>query len=342
MNHKKVLVIAPAWVGDLVMSQTLLKLIKTQNPNCSIDVFANKALHPILEYMPEVDNCLTSSFTHGELKLFNRWAIAKKLRRNFYTHAYILPNSWKSALLPYCAYIPLRTGWCGELRYILLNDIRTSVPKTALMVERFAKLALKSNEQLPQPLPTPQLQVPTKKLDLTLNHFKITQSQKPILALCPGAEYGIAKRWPTTHFAKVAQIKKNEGWEIWILGGPKDKTIAQEIQTHSNNICLNLVGKTTLQEAIELLSLTTTVVTNDSGLMHIAAALNRPIVAIYGSSSSNFTPPLTNKAKILTLNLPCSPCFKRKCPLKHMKCLNDLQPKLVLRAINELITTPLH
>jgi len=335
-DRKKILIIAPSWIGDLVMTQALFKLLKKQDPICSIDVLANKALHSILEHMPEVDNYLTLPFEHGELKLLERFKLAKKLRENFYTHAYVLPNSFKSALIPFWANIPQRTGWRGEHRYILLNNIKPPVAKNSLLVERLVALGIKSNAQLPTPLPLPRLYVSPKKLDATLERLKIALPKQKILALCPGAEYGTTKRWPTAYFAKIAQIKKNEGWENWIFGGPKDKILAQEIQAQSNNICLDLTGKTNLSEAIELLSLATVVITNDSGLMHIAAALDRPLVAIYGSSSPKFTPPLTDKAKIISLNLSCSPCFKRNCPLKHMKCLNDLPPELVLQSIQQL------
>jgi heptosyltransferase II len=330
---KKILIIAPSWIGDLVMSQALFKLLKKQDPSCSIDVLANVALHQVLIHMPEVDNYLTLPFEHGELKLFARLAFAKKLRENAYTHAYILPNSFKSALIPFWAKIPERIGWRGEYRYVLLNDIKLPIAKTGRMVERLVALGIKTNGQLPTPLMLPQLSVSKKQLDATLYRLKINLLQKPILALCPGGEYGITKRWPTAYFAKIAQVKKSEGWEVWIFGGPKDETLAQEIQTQSNNSCLDLAGKINLSEVIDLLSLATTVVTNDSGLMHIAAALNRQLVAIYGSTSPKFTPPLTYKAKIVSLNLPCSPCFKRECPLKHMKCLNDLLPELVLQLI---------
>lgn len=336
-NQKKILIIAPSWIGDLVMSQALFRFLKQQDPNCSIDVLANKALHPVLEHMPEVDNYLIMPFAHGELKLFERFKLAKKLRKNFYTHAYVLPNSFKSALIPFWANIPQRTGWLGEFRYVLLNNVKPSVAKTSLFVERLVALGIKSNEQLPSLLPLPQLHVSQEKLGVTLKRLKINLPKQKILALCPGAEYGITKRWPTAYFAKIAQVKKSEGWDVWIFGGPKDEVIAREIQVQSNNVCLDLTGKTNLGEAIEFLSLATVVITNDSGLMHVAAALNRPLVAIYGSSSPKFTPPLTDKAKILSLNLSCSPCFKRKCPLKHMKCLNELQPELVLQSISEVI-----
>lgn len=334
---KKILIIAPSWIGDLVMSQALFKLLKKQDPNCCIDVFANLELHQILKHMPEVDNYLVSPFKHGELRLFERFKLAKKLRENSYTHAYVITNSFKSALIPFWANIPIRIGWSGEYRYILLNNIKPPIKKTSFMIERLVALGIESNKQLPLPLQAPQLHISQKELEITLKHLKINLPNKPILILCPGAEYGITKRWPTTYFAEIAKIKKNEGLEVWILGGVKDKILGQEIQTHCDNICLDLTGKTSLSDTIELLSLASVVVTNDSGLMHIAAALNKSLVAIYGSSSAKFTPPLTDKAKIICLNLPCRPCFKRKCPLKHMKCLNDLYPKLVLQSINELV-----
>jgi heptosyltransferase-2 len=247
----------------------------------------------------------------------------------------VLPNSFKSALIPFWANIPIRTGWRGEFRYILLNNIKVGVEKIPLMVERFVALGAKSGELLPKPLP--QLYVSQKKVDAVLESLNVDSPKKPILVLCPGAEYGEAKRWPTAYFAKLAEIKKSEGWDVWIFGGAKDESIAQEIQAQCDNICFSFAGKTNLSEAIMLMSLAAVVVANDTGLMHVAAALNRPLVAVYGSSSPGFTPPLIEKAKILSLNLPCSPCFKRECPLKHTKCLRDLHPELVLQSINELI-----
>lgn len=335
ISRRKYLIIAPSWVGDLIISQALFKFLKKQNKNCSIDVLSNKVLHPILKHMPEVDNYLSLPFEHGELNLFGRFRIAKELRKRSYTHSCILPNSFKSALIPFWANIPIRTGWLGEFRYILLNNIKLSAQKTQRMVDRFVTLGIDSSEKLPNKVSFPQLIVSQKQLEITFSNLKIVPPKRPILAICPGAEYGAAKRWPASYFAEVAKVKKSEGWEIWIFGGPKDKYFAQEIQNHSENTYLDLTGRTNLGEAIDLLSLVTIVLTNDSGLMHIAAALSIPLVAIYGSTLPAFTPPLTNKRKILSLNLACSPCFKRECPLKHVKCLRNLQPKLVLRAIDE-------
>jgi heptosyltransferase II len=313
------------------MSQTLFRILKLQDPDCIIDVFARKNLHQLLECMPEVDNCVTSSFGHGELKLFARFSVAKNLRKNSYTHAYILPNSFKSALIPFWAHIKQRIGWLGEYRYFLLNKIKPPLAKNILMVKSIASLGIDPNKQLSDILPLPKLQVSQYYLEKALERLKINLLQKKsILALCPGGAYGIAKRWPPKYFARIAEIKKRDGWDVWIFGGEEDKAIAQEIQKFSNFACLDLTGKTSLGETIALLSLATKVITNDSGLMHIAAALDRPLIAIYGATSPNFTPPLSSQAKIVSLHLPCSPCFERDCPQKHTKCLNDLYPELIL------------
>lgn len=340
-QHKKILIIAPPWIGDMVMTNALLRLLKKQDPDCSIDVFAIPMLHPIIRRMPEVDNCISSPLKHGDIKLFERFNIGRSLRKNGYTHAYFIPNSLKSSLVPFFAKIPTRVGWVGERRYFLLNDIRVlDKKKLPLMVERFAALGYEKDEVLPQPLPLllPRLQVSLKQLDSVLGRLKIPSPQKPILAICPGPEHRSAKRWPPEHFADVARAKKNEGWDVWLFGGPKEQMLAQIVQERSHNACLDLTGKTDLGEVVDLLSLAKVVVANDSGLMHVASALNKPIIAIYGPTPPELAPPLTgNKFKTLSLNLPCSPCSKTECVLKHNKCMYDLKPELVLQAITEIV-----
>lgn len=337
-RNKKFLVVAPSWVGDLVMSQALLRHIKNRYPDCSIDVFASSYLHPLLRRMPEVNSCIESNFNHGDLKLIERFNVGKGLR-GIYDHAYVLPNSIKSALVPFFAKIPIRTGWRGEQRFFLLNDIRSlDKKKLPLMVERLVSLGNKKNEQLVKPFLFPKLHVSKEQLNKTLSRLDILLPKKPVLVLCPGAEYGLAKRWPIKYFAEVANIKIKEGWDVWILGGAKERIIANNIQKICNNRCVDFTGRTDLGEVVDLLSLATVVVSNDSGLMHISAALDLPLVAIYGSSSPNYTPPLLDdkKLRILSLNLSCSPCFKRECPLGHTNCLNDLKPDIVLGAILEV------
>lgn len=337
ITNKKILIVGPAWVGDMVMAQTLFKLIKQQDNHCVIDVLAPNWSRPLLQRMPEVRNTFAIPIAHKKLHLLLRYRIGQRLRRRQYDQAIILPNSLKSAFIPFIARIPHRTGWLGEWRWLLLNDVRyLNKNKLPLMIERFMALALKKNGKLPKELPRPSLKVTTDNVTKTIAKLQL-QTTKPILALCPGAEFGPAKRWPTTYFAEVAQEKIKAGWQVWLFGSVKDQIITQKIQQTTKNNCIDLAGKTSLAEAIDLLSLSEMVVSNDSGLMHIAAALNRPLVVLYGSSSPRFTPPLAEKVKILNLNLSCSPCFKRQCPLGHLKCLQDLLPHRVLEAMNELM-----
>lgn len=333
----KILVIAPAWVGDLVMSQTLFKLLKHQKPDVVIDVLAADWALPILQRMPEVNKVHTLSIKHGELQLKQRFLMGKTLRQARYDQAILLPNSLKSALLPFWAHIPKRTGWVGELRFGLLNDVRhLDKQKLPLMIQRFAALGLPKDTTLPEVLPQPSLQVDPLQVQSTLEQMGLERESRPILAICPGAEYGPAKRWPTAHHAKVAEQKMAEGWAVWIMGSANDQAIAREIQAHLPEKVLDFTGRTHLGQAIDLLSLAHTVLSNDSGLMHISAALAKPLIVIYGSSDPRFTPPLTDKKQILSLQLPCSPCFQRVCPLEHMNCLKNLHPVTVLHAIEQL------
>lgn len=325
----KILIVSPAWVGDIVLAQVLLQSLKRQHPDNMIDLLAPPWAMELLQRMPEVNQVHALSIGHGQLRLKQRWQIGRRLAKENYTQAYILPNSWKSALIPFFANIPKRTAWLGECRWGLVNDVRyLDKEKLPLMVERF--LALGPQKEGGKPL----LEVNNKNLTKALEKFNLSPIH-PILVLCPGAEYGPAKRWPAKYYAEIAKNKLALGWQVWLLGGIKDQVIGAEIQAYSHHRCVDLTGQTTLGEAVDLLSLAKVVVTNDSGLMHIAAALQRPLVAIYGSSSPRFTPPLSDNSNIVSLHLSCSPCFKRICPLQHLKCLNDLQPSQVLDAMTE-------
>lgn len=339
---QKILLIAPSWIGDMVMAQALCKLLKLHNQNAIIDVLATEHLQPLIARMPEIHQIIPVQFKHGSLDFWQRYKIGKNLRSHNYDQAIILPNSFKSALIPYFAKIPLRTGWRGEMRYGLINDIRIlDKTKLPLMVERFLALGYepKQSIQLTKNL-YPQFQIDSINVAKTLQKINLRKPENNVLALCIGAEYGSAKRWPAKYFAEVAQTKINEGWHVWLFGSAKDKPIAEKIvniiQIQNLASLQDLTGKTDLGEAIDLLSLAKVVISNDSGLMHIAAALDLPLIAIYGSSTPQFTPPLTEKARIVSLNLKCSPCFRRECKFLHLKCLTDLRPQKILEVLNSL------
>lgn len=322
----KILIVGPAWVGDMVMAQCLFKLLKQRQPTAQIDVLAPAWSLPLLARMPEVSSAIVMPIGHGPFALKARYQLGKSLREKNYTQAIVLPNSFKSALIPFFAKIPLRTGWRGEMRYGVLNDIRQlDKQRYPLMIERFMALGLSANETLPSEYPIPELQ----------SHPKSSPT-RPILALCPGAEFGPAKRWPEEYYAEIANAKIKAGWEIWLFGSAKDAVVAERIMELTQAGCINYTGKTKLEEAVDLLSLATVVVSNDSGLMHIAAALKKPLIVLYGPTSASFTPPLHAQAKILSLALQCQPCFQRECPLKHNQCMRDLHPHTVLSAMEQI------
>ena len=337
-NSEKILVLGPAWVGDMVLAQSLFTTLKQQNPNCQIDVAAPAWTLPLLERMPEVTKAIALPFKHGEFAFGERIRFGKSLRKAAYTQAIILTNSLKSAILPFAANIPRRTSFLGEMRYGLINDIRpldkTKLPRT---VDRFVTLGLAKKAELPSKSPNPKLIANQKSASTSLAKLGHAKPSQKVLGLCPGAEYGEAKRWPIEYYAEAAKAALDKGWEVWLFGSEKDVPYTKQIDQLTENRCLDLGGKTKLGEAIDLMDLCDTVISNDSGLMHVAAALDKNLIAIFGSSTPHHTPPMSDKSHIKYLGLPCSPCFERTCPLKnpdeHMQCLKKITPESVIDLI---------
>jgi heptosyltransferase-2 len=266
------------------------------------------------------------------LRLRARRQLAHELRGEGYDQAIVLPNTFKSALVPFFAGISRRTGYRGEMRWGLLNDVRRLAPRaTPLLAERYAALADGTGGFVPHALPPVRLHVDEASRSATLRRLGLEASRSAV-ALCPGAEYGPAKRWPAGHFAGLARELAAHGCAAWVVGSDKDASLGETIARSAGSGCVNLCGRTTLNEAIDVLASADVVVSNDSGLMHVAAAVGRPLVALYGSSSPAFTPPLAPDAEIIRLGLPCSPCFKRECPLHHFNCMNQILPARVLAA----------
>ena len=335
----KTLIVAPSWVGDAIMSQPLLARLAAQG--CGpIDILAPGWVLPVYRRMSEVAGTIDNPFAHGELRLGERWKFGRDLAGRDYQRVLVLPNSLKSALIPFFASIPERIGFTGEARYGLLNRRHRLDPEAVpLMVERFAQLA-EAPGTLPQrPVVSPRINSTPEQQAATLAAIGEPRPEK-LVVLCPGAEYGPAKRWPARHFAELAKNLAQRHYTVWALGGKKDAEAGAAIAAASNGACRNLCGHTHLEQAIDLLAISRFVVTNDSGLMHVAAAVDRPLVALFGSSSPGFTPPLSNRATVVSLNLTCSPCFKRECPLGHLDCLEKLPPARVLDAADALLMNP--
>lgn len=333
MAPNKILVMGPSWVGDMVLAHSLFQTLKQQDTDVQIDVAAPAWTLPLLDRMPEVTGKIALPFKHGQLSLMERIEFGKRLKSNHYTQSISLVNSLKSAILPFVAGIKKRTGFLGELRYGLLNDIRpldkSLLPKT---VDRFVALGINKDQALPS-IPQPKLIANNQNAVLSLKDLGVELSHSKVLGLCPGAEYGEAKRWPVTYYAEVANHAINHGWQVFLFGSDKDTVITREINQLTQSRCIDLGGKTKLGDAIDIMSLCDTVISNDSGLMHVAAALNKKLIAIYGSSDPHHTPPMHPEAVIEYLGLECSPCFKRECPLKHLNCLKKLYPEIILKNI---------
>jgi heptosyltransferase-2 len=331
-RSSELLIVSPSWLGDAVMMGALVQRLKAAAPKRRITVLTPAHLEPVVRRLPGVDGALVNPFGHGALKLAQRRAFGRGLKGRF-DAAIVLPHSWKSALIPFFAAIPHRVGFVGEARYLLLTDARQLDEKALTrMVDRFALLAEPAGARAPASTPAPALRADPHEVAGALGRLGLTLD-RPAVALCVGAEYGPAKRWPTAHFGALARRIVEAGMSAWILGGPSDQAIGAEVQRLSGGGALDLTGKTTLEEAVFLLAAARAVVTNDSGLMHAAAALGRPLVALYGSTSPDFTPPLSPDAEVISLGLSCSPCFERVCPLGHLNCLNELGPGRVWSAL---------
>lgn len=314
----------------MIMAQSLFKLLLQRNPDCLVDVIAPQWSLPVIQRMPEVHEGIVAHTTHGEFGLGKRRQLARTLRSKRYNRAIVLPRSFKAALVPWLAKIPQRAGFRGEMRFGLLNDMR-ELDKQRLdqTVKRYVALGMDKGQQ-PESLPQPALSVSKKHQQAAMLRLAL-HTDKPVVALMPGAEYGPAKCWPLRFFSTLANLLDEAGFAVWVFGSQNDAVAGEIIAAASP--ARNLCGCTSLEEAIDLLAACEHAVTNDSGLMHVAAAVGTRIHAIYGSSSEDFTPPLTSRCVTHNLRLECSPCFRRECPLGHLNCLNGITPQVVFAGV---------
>lgn len=328
-----VLVIGPAWVGDMVMAQSLFALLHEQAPDVPIDVVGPPWSVPLVARMPEVRRGIPLAVGHGEWAFGKRRALGRALRSGNYERAIILPRSFKSAVVPWAAGIPVRTGFAGEGRRVLLTDARHLDRKRLNQtVKRLLALGVPRDAPLP-PAAFPALRVDAANRGQLIERFGL--AGKPAIALMPGAAFGPAKQWPVEYFRMLTMLLQEAGYAVWVLGSAAEQSLGAGICAGS--AAVNLCGQTRLEDTVDLLSAARVAVTNDSGLMHVAAAAGTHVVALYGSSSPEFTPPLTARRTILYLGLECSPCFQRTCPLGHLNCLREISPATVAAAVRTLI-----
>jgi len=316
----------------MVMAQSLFKVLKSREPDRPLDVLAPGWSLPIVGRMPEIRDGIAAQTGHGEIGFGTRRRIAAGLRRR-YDRAIVMPRSFKSALIPWLAGIPVRTGFRGESRFVLINDVRRFDPGVLdQTVKRFVALGLRDGEALPPVLPEPSLGVSEANQSRVLAQLGVA-TDRPVVAMMPGAEYGPAKCWPLEYFTALADSLGAAGYAVWVLGSDKDAAAGETIAAGS--AAVNLCGQTSLEDVIDVLAACEQAVTNDSGLMHVAAAVGIRVHGIYGSSSPKFTPPLTNKREIHEISLDCRPCFERECPLGHLKCLRDLPPSQIFDKVTQ-------
>lgn len=323
----------------MVMAQSLFMDLRRRYPEAALDVIAPRWSMPLLARMPEVRRSFGLEAGHGELKLRERYRLGRELRAQAYDRAIVLPRSFKAALVPYWARIPQRTGYRGELRYGLINDVRTMGPELDQTVKRFVALGLPRAEfWRERPLPQPALRVDAGNLQRLRERFGLA-ADRPVIGIMPGAEYGPAKQWPPEYFAELLRRLAQHGIDAWIFGSGKEAALAESIVSQSGGAGRNLCGQTRLEDAVDLISAVTLAVSNDSGLMHIAAAVRRPVLALYGSSSPAFTPPLSDRAVVFYRAIECSPCFRRECPYGHYRCLREITVDDVMSAVRRLTTS---
>ncbi len=321
----------------MVMAQSLFKALRQQQPGVVIDVLAPGWSLPLLQRMPEVSDAIEMPVGHGRLDLKVRYSLGRSLVARGYAQAILLPNTIKSALVPFWAKIPRRTGWVGELRYGLLNDIRKlDKSQLTMTVQRFVALAYPPGADVAGEIPVPRLEVLDSDVEGARCELGLASPER-LLILCPGAEYGPAKCWPQEYYAELASRMIGQGWAVWLFGSDKDSAVCAAVNAATDGGCEDLSGRTSLAQAVDLMSMADAVVSNDSGLMHVAAALGRPLVAIYGSSDPGFTPPLNPRNRILYLGLDCSPCFKRDCPYGHLNCLKGIDVDMVYAALQQVM-----
>ena len=313
----------------MVIAQKLFKTIKDIYPNSKLHVASPTWTIPLVSRMPEVDQSISLPFSHGELNISKRYQIAKVLRSEGYAQAIVLTNSFKSALIPFFAGIPKRTGFLGEMRFALINDCIKKDSSLYRTVDQFLALAPKSKSTKVS-LSTSLISKPTQGKRILAG--KLSRFNK-VLGIAPGAEYGESKRWPIEYFADVANEAIQNGWEVLSLGSTNDQDLGRILDRLTKNKVINLIGKTKLEEVIDVMSLCQSFLSNDSGLMHVAASLNIKQVAIFGSSDPKKTPPLSRHAKLAYLDLSCSPCFERICPLQHTNCLKNIKPSEIIKKL---------
>jgi heptosyltransferase II len=341
MPDAPTLIVPYMWIGDFVRCHTVVRLLKEREPDRPVDVLTTSMVAPLLDYMPGVRKGVVVDLPRKKLAFDQHRALALRLRPEGYGQALIMPRTWKAALAPCLAGIALRTGFVGEMRFGLLNDWRRGERKLPRMIDRCGALALPRGAPLPAEWPVPELVVPAKEVADWRQRHNLVATGRRIVTLAPGA-VGPSKRWPPGYYAALARTLTRDGCSVWVIGGPGEKAIAAEIVAADPAHIQDLTG-TDLRNAILALAGTDLAVSNDSGLLHVAAAIGTPVFGIFGPTSPWHWAPLNPIAGVIetTAELPCRPCHKPECRLVHHRCMRDIPVESVLREIRSLASKPL-
>jgi lipopolysaccharide heptosyltransferase II len=334
-DHSPILIVPYQWIGDFVRCHSVVKLLRQRFPSRPVDMLATTLCAPLTEYMPGLRQAVIADLPRRRLALGQQHALAARLRREGYGTVLVMPRTWKAALAPYFAGIPERTGFIGEARFFLLNDLRSGEKKLPRMVDRCGALALPRGADISPDWPLPELKVAPAEAEAWRKKHGLDGNRRPVVALAPGA-VGPAKRWPKESYAALAQKLLADGFAVWILGGPAETPLAQEIVGGTQ--ARDLTG-TDLRNAILALACAAAAVSNDSGLLHVAAALGAPSIGIFGPTSLWHWAPLNPLAATIetTSELDCRPCHKPVCRLGHHRCMRDIAPSQVISAVENIL-----
>ena len=339
MSEPPILIIPYMWIGDFVRCHTVVRLLQQRSPTAAIDVLTTSMVAPLLDYMPGVRKGIVVDLPRKRLALNQHRALARRLRAENYDHALVMPRTWKAAVAPFLAGIPRRTGFVGEGRFGLINDLRFGERRLPRMADRCAVLALAKGERAPPSWPLPELKVPAAERANWRQRLGLAADGRPVVALAPGA-VGPSKRWPGASYAELARRLCAEGHWVWVIGGPNEKDLAAEIADRAQ--IRDLTGPD-LRNAILALAAADLAVSNDSGLLHVAAALGTAAIGIFGPTSAWHWAPLNPVAAVVetTDELACRPCHKPVCRLGHHRCMREISVDRVAMTIRQTIAGPL-
>jgi heptosyltransferase-2 len=334
-DRSPILIVPYMWIGDFVRCHSVVKLLNARFPNRPVDVLTTSLCAPLTDYMPGLRRAVVVDLPRSRIAVTNQLSLARRLKREDYGSVLIMPRTWKSALAPFLAGIPERTGFFGEARFVLLNDLRYGERRLPRMVDRCAALALPAGAQLPDEWPLPELKVGRAEIEKWRHQQGLAGQTKPVIALAPGA-VGPSKRWPAGAYANLARRLAAEGFGVWVVGGHEEKSLAAEIV--GNTPARDLTG-TDLRTAILALAGAAAAVSNDSGLLHVAAALGTPAIGIFGPTDPWHWAPLNPLAATIeaTTKIDCRPCHKPVCRLVHHRCMHEISSEQVFAAVSHAL-----